>query len=118
MKIAIVGSREFTDYKLLMSTILSKIMYSDITCVVSGGAKGADKLGEQFADELGIEKLIFKPDWNQYGKRAGYMRNIDIINAADIVFAFWDGVSKGTLHSINLAKSTSKVIHIIQYTKL
>ena len=111
MKVAIVGSRGFDNYDRLKK-ILDQL---DIDVIISGGARGADSLGEQYALERGIDTLIFEPDWDKYGNRAGYIRNTDIINNADIVFAFWDGESKGTLHSINLAKKKRKGLRIIRY---
>jgi hypothetical protein len=61
--IAIVGGRDFSDYGLL-KTKLDEIrrVYPTIDCVVSGGARGADQLGEQYAREQapsmpGYEKL-------------------------------------------------------------
>jgi len=125
VKIAIVGSRDFNNYELLKKTITDflftnrtdeefyEMSYKDHT-IVSGGAKGADMLAERFADEFELEKIIFKPDWDLYGKSAGFKRNKDIIRNADVVFAFWDGKSKGTQHSINLAKEMDKELYIIQ----
>jgi len=55
------------------------------------------------ADFLGCKSIIIKPEWNKYGKSAGYKRNSLIINEADKVVAFWKGESKGTKHSIDLA---------------
>ena len=115
MKIAVVGSRTFTDYKLLEETLtdyLTDNAYNGV--IISGGAKGADKLAERFADEMGLEKLIFHADWNAYGKRAGFIRNVDIIKNADIVFAFHQNNSKGTQHSIDLAKQWNKELYIIE----
>ncbi|MFW6226284.1 MAG: DUF2493 domain-containing protein [bacterium] len=115
MKIAVIGSRNFTDYELLKSKLDKIHERKIITCIVSGGAKGADKLSERWADENGIEKLIFIPDWNKYGKRAGFLRNEDIIKNADAVVAFWDGVSKGTQHGINLSKKHEKSCLIVKF---
>ena len=78
-RIAVIGSRTFDDYDLLRDTIVSKFNPSDILEVVSGGARGADKLGEQFAQEFGLKTNIFLPDWEKYGKQAGFIRNTDII---------------------------------------
>lgn len=111
MKIAVVGSRTFNDYELLRST-LDK--YDYIELIISGGAKGADSLAERYALENNIKTLIFKPKWSEYGKRAGYIRNINIIENSDLVIAFWDGKSKGTKHSIDLAKKNKKQLLIIQ----
>lgn len=79
---------------------------------MSGGAKGADSLAERFAKENNIETMIFPADWDKYGKNAGYIRNKDIISNSDIVIAFWDGKSKGTKISIDLAKQSSKILFI------
>jgi len=112
MKIAIVGSRGFNDYDNLKKFILQHINIEDISLVVSGGAIGADTLAEKFAQEYDIKKKIFIPQWDTYGKKAGYMRNIDIVREADIVFAFWDGKSHGTQHTINIAKDKHKTLHV------
>ncbi len=109
MKVAVIGSRSFTDYDLVIS-ILDEF---DISAVVSGGAKGADSLGEKYAIDNFIDTLIFKPDWKRYGRGAGFVRNKEIINNCDIVVAFWDGKSKGTKNSIDLARKQNKTVRII-----
>lgn len=112
MKLAIIGSRNFTNYKLLQE-ILEQYK-PKITLVVSGAAKGADSLGEKWALENNIQTLIFPADWNQYGKRAGFIRNEDIIKNCDCCVAFWDGESKGTKHSLSLCKKYNKPFEIVQ----
>jgi hypothetical protein len=119
-KIAIVGSRSFkkqSDFKTMNKFILSKIKIEEISQVVSGGAKGADSLGKKFA---GLHKLKYKeflPDWKTYGRSAGMIRNNYIIRNADIVFAFWDGKSKGTKNSIKIAKDTGKDLFLFLFKK-
>ena len=115
MNIAIIGSRSFTDYEKLKCFIKEKISLENVDFVVSGGAKGADKLGELFADEHGIDKKIFLPDWNKFGKQAGFIRNKDIIENSDVVFAFWNGFSKGTKNSLKLAEKLNKKIYLYEY---
>lgn len=115
MKLAVVGSRDFNDYNLLKSKLDLIHKRKPITLIVSGGAKGADKLSEKWADENNIEKLIFIPDWKKFGKRAGFLRNDDIIQNSDAVVAFWDEVSKGTESSINLAKKYGKSCLIVKF---
>ena len=115
MKLAVVGSRDFNDYGL-MKKYLDKIhSVEPITHIISGGARGADSLSEKWAKENNVETLIFKPDWNKYGKKAGYLRNVDIITNSDKVLAFWDGTSKGTQHSINLSNKEGKKIKIVYF---
>ena len=112
MKLAIVGSRTFTNYDLLEKTILENFNIGDIEQIISGGAIGADTLAEQFAKKYNIPIIIFKPDWS-FGKMAGLLRNNDIIGASDTVIAFWDGVSKGTKNSIDIGYRLKKrvIIH-------
>jgi ankyrin repeat protein len=67
-------------------------------------ASGADILGKQYAIDRKLNYIEFPADWNKYGKRAGFIRNQEIVDNSDFVIAFWDGVSNGTKHSIELAK--------------
>lgn len=112
MRIAIIGSRNFNDYNLVTETLLP--YKSKITLIVSGGAKGADSLGEKWAIKNNIQTLIFPADWDKHGKRAGFIRNEDIIKNCDGVLAFWDGGSKGTAHSLSLAEKYNKPIKIVK----
>jgi hypothetical protein len=115
MKVAVVGSRTFIDYDILKKNLDIIHEKKPITYIVSGGAKGADSLGEKWAKENNIESLIFIPDWDKFGKSAGYKRNESIIINSDIVIAFWDGKSKGTQHSINLSKQHNKPVFIVKF---
>lgn len=114
MKIAVIGSRTFNDAALLENTLLEKLAMSDVTGLVSGGAQGADSLAEAFAAKHRLAIQVFKPDWKQFGRGAGVIRNKEII-AADQVIAFWDGKSKGTLNSINHAKKLGKPLILVEY---
>jgi len=110
--IAVVGGRDFgtikdstnpksraqaeSDYKLLAYTLNDLINIPTDVTIVSGGARGADTLAENYAKMIGVNTIIFKADWKKYGRAAGMIRNKDIIAQADVVVAFWDGKSKGT----------------------
>lgn len=118
MKLAIVGSRDFSDYNFLKQNVL-ELMESHsfkFTHIVSGGAKGADTLANRYADEKNIEMIVFKPDWKKYGKRAGFIRNTDIIETSDVIVAFWDGKSTGTKDSIEKALNLNKQVTIKKFT--
>lgn len=106
MKIAVVGSREFKDKKKVyyeLNRFHELVDYESEVIFVSGGARGVDSYAEDVANKLGFKCIIFKPEWDKYGKKAGFLRNQLIINKADKCVAFWDGQSKGTKHSIDLA---------------
>ena len=118
MKLAIIGSRGFTDYDFLKKSVTHFLKHNSLACthIVSGGAKGADTLGHRFAMEHQLEMIVFKPDWKRFGKRAGYIRNTDIIENSDIVIAFWDGISPGTKDSIDKALNLNKQVIIKKFT--
>ena len=116
MKIAFVESRVFNDKNLVISKVCElKAKYkSDRNpfILVSGGARGVDNWAEMCARGLGVKCRIFPADWDKYGKSAGYKRNKDIVKNADLILVFWDGKSKGTKHSIDLAVAEGKPINI------
>jgi hypothetical protein len=117
-KVIICGSRDFTDYDLLKKRcdhLLIRFLKSEVT-VISGCAKGADSLGEQYAIENGFEILKYPADWERYGKSAGYKRNQAMAEIADGVIAFWDGISKGTNHMINIAKEKNIRVVVVNYS--
>jgi len=111
MKVGIVGSREFKNYELFSDVM--KQYLSDISWVVSGGAPGADSLAEKWAKENKKMLTIYPADWFNLGKRAGYVRNTDIVKNSDMIIAFWDGKSKGTKHTIGLTQKMGKECKII-----
>ena len=115
MKLAIVGSRTFNDYNLLVEFIEKNYDIDEITHIVSGGARGADSLGERFAEEFDKEKIIFPAEWKKYGKSAGFKRNVDIIENCDECVCFWDGESHGTKHDIELCKEKEKPYKICYF---
>lgn len=85
--------------------------------ILTGGANGVDVLAEKWARQHGIEVLIYKPQYEVYGgKYAPIQRDKDLVNASDIVIAFWDGKSKGTKFTIDYARELGvpTVVHLIE----
>lgn len=130
LRIIIAGSRTFNDYKLLQDKIMELLTDMDDTDIIenpsqvkfiSGTARGADVLGEQFAYTWGYEVLRFPADWDGLGKRAGYVRNAEMAKYAiadgnyGVLIAFWDGKSKGTKHMIDLAEKNGLEVHIVRF---
>lgn len=123
MKILVVGSRGFDDYELLKSILNDIIKDKTDIEIVSGGANGADKLAEAYAKEYGYKCTVIRPDWQGYGKSAGYIRNNKmheyISHSPDrLCITFWDGISRGTQHSFALAEKYDNPIQIIKYKEL
>lgn len=117
MKLAVVGSRTFTDYRLLKRKLNWLREYVQIESIISGGAKGADSLAESYSIRYGISFIKILPDWKKYSKSAGPARNTEIIKRCDFVLAFWDGKSKGTLDSINKAKKLNKEVIVVNFNE-
>jgi hypothetical protein len=91
-KVIIAGSRDFCTeehYAILQDQMDSLILEFGLPDeIVTGGARGADRLGERYARENSIKIVTFTPDWDLLGKRAGFVRNQDMGNYADTLVAF------------------------------
>ena len=102
MKLIIAGSRRLTIAAPIKAFLTSTVaMFEEpVTEVVSGGARGVDSIGEEWARENGIPVKRFPAEWNKHGKRAGPLRNVEMAKYADALIAVWDGESPGTKHMI------------------
>ena len=92
MKVVIAGSRDITDYGILLKAI--KECPFEITEVISGCARGVDTLGEKYAEEYGLKLHLFPADWKKYRNAAGPIRNAQMADFADAVLCVWDGKSQ------------------------
>lgn len=109
MKTVIAGSRNITDPSVLIDAIISSKF--EITEVVSGGARGVDRLGEDYAKVQKLPIKQFLPDWS-IGKMAGPMRNRQMASYADAVIVIWNGHSKGSRSMIEEAKKAGKKLFV------
>ena len=86
---------------------------------ISGMAEGADILGEKYAEEHDYPVRKFPAKWAVYGKSAGFRRNEEMVSYASygkgVLFAFWDGESKGTKNTIDLAVENNFVLSVIKF---
>jgi len=116
-KIAVVGSRSIDDMEWVFNTLdkLFEVYCPEDITIVSGGALGIDRLAENFAEIAETDLIVIPANWEKYGKRAGFARNEEIWKMCDFGIAFWDGISKGTAHSFELAKKFKKDIIIHRY---
>ena len=114
LAVIIAGSRDFNNYEQLkhvastMIRMVSEDNYYAIK-IISGGARGADVLGEVFAKENDYDIIRKLPDWDKWGKSAGYRRNCDMAIEAKkydkcLCIAFPINDSKGTGHMINICE--------------
>lgn len=115
MKVIIAGGRCFDDYEQLCC-FCDDVLRNQINIeIVSGGARGADALGEKYALERDYNVIRFPAAWSKFGKSAGVIRNAEMANYAAILIAFWDGKSRGTRSMINLAKKEGLQVHVHHY---
>jgi hypothetical protein len=106
--IAIIGSRSFHDYRFVEITVDALLFENEQPTIISGGAAGADAIAKHYALTHDFAYIEFPALWHKHGRSAGYIRNEQIVDAADLVLAFWNGKSPGTKHSIDLAKAKKK----------
>lgn len=119
-KVAIVGSRRYKNQKefnFVINKLLQGFREEQKISFVSGGAKGADGFAKEYALKNNIEITELLPEWEVYGKSAGFRRNSSIWENSDFGIAFWDGVSKGTRQSLDLAKTLHKILVIYDFTQ-
>ena len=116
MRLIIAGSRGFNDPEL-MERKLENILSDKVPeCVVSGTARGADRLGENWALDHDIHVVQMPANWEEDGKAAGYRRNERMATYATHLVAFHDGESRGTQHMINLARREGLEVRIVRYS--
>lgn len=129
MNVIIAGSRSFKDYKKLREFCDEVLNSYDDIIIFSGGARGADEMGEKYALEKDYPIHMFPAHWNEiegkpekeigtnkngyrYWKLAGFARNHKMAKEADMLIAFWDGKSLGAKHMIETAKKKNVEIEL------
>jgi hypothetical protein len=112
-RVAIIGSREYP----WPENIHTAVRYFNENCpgwiLISGGALGVDSWAQQLAEDYGVPMEIYPAHWDVFGKSAGMIRNREIVGRANLVIAFWDGMSPGTKNSIDLAKALKKPCWVV-----
>lgn len=116
MKLAIIGSRDIKE-RALVENIISQVYVKSknkIDEIITGGAKGVDKIAEDFAKKRGIKCTIILPNYKRYQRSAPIIRNNQILQECNGVLVIWDGKSKGTEYTINKAKREEKKIFVVK----
>lgn len=110
MRTIIAGSRTANDPNDL-SIAISECGWKP-TIVLSGCARGADKLGEDWANANSVTIERYPARWDSLGRSAGYARNIQMAKSGEALIALWDGESRGTKHMIETAKKHGLKVHV------
>lgn len=108
MKVAVIGSRGLQVYDL------ERYLPPDTDEIVSGGAIGVDTSAREYALANGIRLTEFLPEYEKYGRSAPLKRNIQIIDYADLVLAFWDESSRGTKYVIDQCRLRGRQVRIFR----
>lgn len=112
MRVLITGSRGWVGARLMADVIAS---FPEGTTFLHGKARGADEMGGEIALKLGYSVEEYPAEWSKYGRKAGYLRNIAMLDTKpDEVIAFWDGKSKGTKHTFREAQKRGIPTHIYE----
>lgn len=119
--VIVAGTRTFDNYPLLRDKLdvllANKVKSGSKIVIMSGGATGADRLGEWYAKDRGFECRIVRANWDGHGKRAGPMRNEQMCLMANAAVAFWDNTSPGTRDLIERAKKKGLMVRVETYKK-
>lgn len=115
-KILIAGSREYDNYEeaeaVLDALVKDHVGECDIV-ILSGSCRGADMIGERYAEQHRFEIKRYPADWKRYGRAAGSIRNEEMVRAADMVICFWDGESRGSRSLIKSVERLGKEISVV-----
>lgn len=117
-KLIVAGGRDFNDYDRMSADLFDLAeneLGAEQVSIVSGMARGADRLAVEFADRENVQLHEFPAQWDTYGKAAGYRRNVDMANASQGLLAYWDGRSRGTKHMIDIARSKGLRVWVKEY---
>lgn len=104
MKVIIAGSRHIQNGLPLVYYAVAKSGFN-ITTVISGGARGIDMFGEQYAFMNNIDLERFPADWAKYGKKAGFIRNEEMARNASAAIVIWDGKSPGSRNMLEITNN-------------
>ena len=109
LNVIVAGGRNYSDYKAVktkLDNFRSTLKPGTEVNIISGGATGADSLGERYAKENNLDIRRFSADWNQHGKAAGPIRNEQMATEGDVLISFPGGT--GTKNMIKNMRNRGK----------
>lgn len=118
MKLIVAGGRDFVDTNRMIEELQKLVNSGSIPeCpeLVCGMARGADMLAYSLWANHNMKIHTFPADWKTHPRSAGYIRNAEMGNFADVLVAFWDGKSRGTKHMIEYMQRLNKPVYVVRY---
>lgn len=117
-RLVIAGSRSFQNYPALAAAVdqyLQKLAPKKPVVIVSGTARGADRLGEQYARQKGYQLEEYPANWHYFGRAAAIKRNAQMAEIANAAIVFWDGQSAGAQNMIESAQAQGIPCEVIRF---
>lgn len=114
MKVIIAGSRTITDDTPVFQGLIEGLREWGspiLTEIVAGGARGVDTTARVLAERFDIAYKEFPADWDKYGKKAGYLRNVQMADYADALVLVWDGKSRGSKMMKDIAEKRGMPVY-------
>jgi len=113
MRVLVCGGRNYND-RMTVQAVLDKLHNAKgIDLIIEGGAKGADRMAQDWAAQRMVECEHYPADWENQGSFAGPARNKRMLDEGqpDLVIAFPGG--RGTANMIRQARKAGvEVIEI------
>lgn len=120
-RILVCGGRDYDDYERVKG-VLDKLLDwcggRGGLIIIQGMAPGADSLARRWAEDNGVETIGFRASWDLYGKRAGYIRNAQMLDEGkpDLVIAFPGGAGTNMMTDLSV-KAGIQTLRIPQIPK-
>lgn len=110
MKVAIVGSRRFSEPSRVSDYV------NDLpprASIITGSASGVDAAATKAARAKGIAVQVIPASFDELADASrSAARNQRLVDACDVLVAFWDGSSKGTRATVERALDSGKEVHV------
>src|SRR5207245_9152363 len=110
LRVAIVGSRHFSAPKRVAECVKGLPPRASI---ITGSASGVDAEATKTARDKGIPVQVIPASFDEMADASkSAARNQRLVDACDVLVAFWDGSSKGTRATVERALDSGKEVHV------
>jgi predicted Rossmann fold nucleotide-binding protein DprA/Smf involved in DNA uptake len=110
MRVAIVGSRRYSEPSRVSEYVNALPPRASI---ITGSASGVDAAATKAARAKGIPVQVMAASFDEMADASrSAARNQRLVDACDVLVAFWDGRSKGTRGTVERALDAGKEVHV------
>lgn len=115
IRLLVCGSRGWCNRSVQIQHVQRATFPGPVVEVISGACPNSpDMAAPVIANDLGVPFVPYPAQWDKYGRSAGFRRNSYMISMAHAVIAWWDGQSRGTLHTMTEAKKAGLHVTLIR----